>query len=138
MADGIREGIGRQGLGDMIGGVDGGVGEWKTDRRDRWRQVARNSLAVGMSSSRVNKESNLRSRVLADCYWGTVVSSLSSSEGKKSEDGWFKEVLGGDLGYEGSCQLVLFEVEMVAVYEGMMPVGKLDLLLHSVLGKRQV
>ena len=32
--------------------------------------------------------------------------------------------LGGDLGCEGSCQLELFEVEMVVVCEGMTPIGK--------------
>ena len=63
-----------------------------------------------------------------------VVSSSSSLEEKKS-DGWFKEVLGSDSGWEGSRQLGLFEVEMVAVHEGMTPIGKLDLLLHLVLGK---
>ena len=48
------------------------------------------------------------------------------------------EVLGEDSGYKGSCQLELFKVEMVMVCKGMMPVGKLDLLLHLVLGKGQV
>ena len=52
-----------------------------------------------------------------------MVSSSSLSEGKKS-DGWFKEVLGNDSGWEGSRQLELFKVEMVAVCEGMMPVGQ--------------
>ena len=47
-------------------------------------------------------------------------------------------VLGGDSGCKGSRQLELFEVEMVAVCEGTMPVGKLYLLLHLVLGKGQV
>ena len=64
-------------------------------------------------------------------------SSLSSSEGKKSDDGWLLGVLGGDSGCEGSHQLELFEVEMVVVHEGTMPVGKLDLLLYLVLGKGQ-
>ena len=63
------------------------------------------------------------------------MSSLSSSEEKKSNDGWFLEVLDRDLSHKGSHQLELFNVEMVAVHEGMMPVGKLDLLLHLVLGE---
>ena len=58
-----------------------------------------------------------------DFWWGTVVSSSSSSEGKKSDNGWFLRVLGGDSGCEGSRQLKLFEVEMVVVHEGTMPVG---------------
>ena len=33
---------------------------------------------------------------------------------------------------------VCFKEEMVAVCEGMTPIGKLDLLLRSVLGKGQV
>ena len=61
---------------------------------------------------------------------------MSSSEGKKS-DGWFRGVLGNDSGWEGSCQPRLFEVEMVAVCEGMLPIAKLDLLLCLVLGKGQ-
>ena len=97
-------GIGGRGLGGMTG-----MGGW-----------VRNSSAVGMLFSRVNKESNLQARVSVVCCWGTVVSSLSSSEGKKLDDGWFKGVLGKELGCEGSCQLELFEVEMVAVYEGTM------------------
>ena len=97
----------------------------------------RNSSAVGMSSSRVNKVSSLQARVPADCCWGTVVSSSSSSEGKKSVDDWFTGVLGGDSGCEGSHQLELFKMEMVVVHEGTTPVGKLDLLLHLVLGKGQ-
>ena len=60
---------------------------------------------------------------------------MSSSEGKKS-DGWFQGVLGSDSGQEGSHQLRLFKEEMVAVHEGTMPIGKLDLLLYLVLGKR--
>ena len=66
------------------------------------------------------------------------MSSLSSSEGKKSDDGWFLGVLGRDSGCEGSCQLEVFEVEMVAVHEGMTPIGKLDLLLRLILDKGQV
>ena len=76
-------------------------------------------------------------RVLADCYWRTVVSSSSLSEGKKLDDGWFLGVLGGDLGSESSCQLELFKKEMMAVCGSTIPVGKLDLLLCLVLGKGQ-
>ena len=65
-----------------------------------------------------------------------MVSSLSLLEGKKSE-GWFQGVLGSDSGWEGSHQLRLFEVEMVAVHEDTMPIGKLDLLLCLVLGKER-
>ena len=79
---------------------------------------------VEMSSVRVSKVSSLQVRVLADCCWGTVVSSSSLLEGKKSDNGWFVGVLGGDSGYEGSCQLVLFKVEMVMVHEGTTLVGK--------------
>ena len=70
----------------------------------------------------------------AVCCWSTVVSSSSSSEEKKSE-GWFRGVLGGDSGWEGSRQLGRFRVEMVAVRESTTPIGKLDLLLCLVLGK---
>ena len=63
--------------------------------------------------------------MLADYCWTTVVSSLSSSEGKKSDDSWFLEVLDRDSGCKGSHQLELFEVEMVAVHGSTMPVGKL-------------
>ena len=63
------------------------------------------------------------------------MSSSSSLERKKSDDGWFLEVLGGDSDCESSCQLELFKVEMVAVHEGTMLIGKLDLLLHLVLSK---
>ena len=66
------------------------------------------------------------------------MSSLSSSEEKKSDDGWFLGVLGGDSGCEGSCQLELFKVEMVAVCDGTTLISKLDLLLCLVLGKGQV
>ena len=72
----------------------------------------------------VNKESSLQVRVSVDCCWETVVSSSSSSEEKKSDGGWFGEVLGNDSGCEGSRQLELFEVEMVAVREGTTPVGE--------------
>ena len=51
-----------------------------------------------------------------------MVSSLSLLEEKKS-DGWFEGVLGRDSGCEGSCQLGLFKVEMVAVCEGTMLAG---------------
>ena len=60
--------------------------------------------------------------MLADCCWGTVVSSLSLSEWEKS-DGWFEGVLGRDSGCEDSHQLRLFEVEIVAVHEGMIPIS---------------
>ena len=65
------------------------------------------------------------------------MSSSSSLEGKKSDNGWFLGVLGKDSGCEGSCQLELFKVEMVAVHEGMTPVDKLDLLLRLAQGKGQ-
>ena len=65
------------------------------------------------------------------------MSSSSSLEGKKSDDGLFLGVLGGNSGCEGSYQLELFKVEMVVVREGTMPVGKLDILLHLVLGREQ-
>ena len=45
-------------------------------------------------------------------------SSLSLSEGKKLDGGWFLEVLGRNSGCEGSHQLELFKVEMVMVCEG--------------------
>ena len=35
VVDNMSEGIGGQGLGGTIGGVGGGVGEWKADKRDR-------------------------------------------------------------------------------------------------------
>ena len=89
----MEEGIGGQGLGGMMGGAGGGVGEWKADCSDKWGWVARNSSAVGMSFSRVNEVLSLQARVLVDCCWGTVVSSSSSSEGKKSDNGWFVGVL---------------------------------------------
>ena len=63
---------------------------------------------------------------------------MSSSKGKKSNEGWFLRILDRELDYEGSCQLVLFKVEMVVVCESITLVGKLDFLLHSVLGKGQV
>ena len=90
-----------------------------------------------MSSSRVSEVLISCARVPVDCCWGTVVSSSSSSERKKSDDGWFRGVLGNDSGWEDSCQLRLFKVEMVAVCEGMLPIAKLDLLLRLVLGKGQ-
>ena len=76
-----------------------------------------------MSSLRVNKVLSFQARVQADCCWWTVVSSSSSLEGKKLDNGWFSGVLGEDSGCEGSCQLELFEVEMVAVHEDMMPIS---------------
>ena len=75
--------------------------------------------------------------MLADCCWGIVVSSSSSLERKKSDDGLFLEVLGGELDCKVSHQLELFEVGMVVVCKHTMPVGKLDLLLCLVLSKRQ-
>ena len=84
----------------------------------------RNSSAVGISSSRVNKVLSFQVRLPADLCWRTVVSSLSSSEGKKLDDSWSLGVLGGDSGCEGSHQLGLFEEKMLAVHEGMTPVGK--------------
>ena len=86
-----------------------------------------------MSSSRV-EVSSVCARASAVCCWSTVVSSSSLSKGKKL-DGWFRGVLDGDSGCEGSHQLELFKMEMVVVHEGTMPVSKLDLLLHLVLGK---
>ena len=74
-------------------GIDGrGLGGGK-DARSGCGWFIRNS---GVSSSRVEV---LRAcaRVSAVCCWSTVVSSSSSSEGKKS-DGWFEGVLGNDLG----------------------------------------
>ena len=65
------------------------------------------------------------------------MNSSSFSEEKESDNGLFLGVLDGKLGCKVSCQLELFEVEMVVVYESMMPVGKLDLLLCLVLGKGQ-
>ena len=65
------------------------------------------------------------------------MSSSSLSERRKSDDSLFLGVLGGDLGWEVSHQLWLFEVEMVVVCEGTTLVGKLDLLLYLVLGEEQ-
>ena len=90
-----------------------------------------------MSSLRASEVSSVCARVPADSCWSTVVSSSSSSEGKKSDDEWFRRVLGKDSGWEGSRQLELFEVEMVAVHEDTMLIGKLDLWLRLVLGKGQ-
>ena len=117
----------------ISGWAGGGVERGKLDRRDKWRWAARNSSAVGILSSSFNEVSSFQTRFPVDRCWRTVVSSSSLSEGKKSDDGWFLGVLGGDSGCEGSHQLELFKVEMVAVCEGTMPVGKLDLLLHLVL-----
>ena len=128
-------GIDGQGLGSMMGAGGKKRGKFV---RDRWERTTRNSSVVGISSSRVNEVSSFQVRLLVDYCWGTKVSSSSLSEQKKSDDGWLLGVLDGDLGYEGSCQLELFEVEMVVVHDGMTLIGKLDLLLHSVLGKEQV
>ena len=111
--------IGGQGLGGTTGMVSWVVGN--RDSRDRWGQAARNSSAVGMLSLRVNEVLSFQTRLPADLCWGTVVSSSSSSEGKKSDNGWFLGVLGGDSGCEGSRQLELFKVEIVAVCEGTTP-----------------
>ena len=119
MVDDMGEGVGGRGLG-------GG-----RDVRSGCGWFIRN---LGVLSSRASEVSSVCARVPADCCWGTVVSSSSSSEGKKSES-WFLGVLGRDSGWEGSCQLRLFEVEMVTVRESTMPDGKLDLLLCLVLGK---
>ena len=83
-----------------------------------------------------NEELSFQARVPADWCWGTVVSSSSLLEGKKL-DGWFENVLDKDLGCKGSCQLELFEVEMVVVCDGTAPIGKLDHLLRLALGKEQ-
>ena len=107
------------------------------DERSRWGWVARNSSAVGISSSKVNEVSSFQVRLPGDLCWGTVASSSCSSEGKKLDDGWFLGVLGGDSGSKSSHQLELFKVEMVAVHEGTTLIGKLDLLLCLVLGKGQ-
>ena len=107
VVDDMGEGIGGRGLG---GGKEARSGcGW----------FMRNS---GVSSSRV-EVSSVCVRASAVCCWSTVVSSSSLLEEKKSE-GWFRGVLGKDSGCEGSRQLALFEEEMVAVREGMMPVGK--------------
>ena len=61
----MGEGIGGQGLRGMM---DASIGErGKFDRRDKWRQIARNSSAEGMSSLRVNEELSLQARVSAEC-----------------------------------------------------------------------
>ena len=106
-------------MGGTIGGAGSGVGEQKVDERDRWGCNARNSSTVGMSSSRVNEVSSCQARGSGSRARGG--SSSSSSEGKKSDDNWFFEMLGGDLGCEGSRQLELFKVGMVAVRESTMP-----------------
>ena len=125
VVDDMREGIGGQGLGDTMGwGTGGGIWGWNADNRERWGWAVRNSLAIRMLCSRVNKVFSLQARVLADCCCGTVVSSSSVLEGKKLDSGWFLEILDGESGYKGSCQLELFEVETVVVCEGIMLVGK--------------
>ena len=141
MVDNIGAGIGGQGFGgimDDVGGMigsEGEVGEWNVVKRERWRQSARNSSLVEMLSSRVREVSTLQAR---DPGLRTRRGSSSSlSEGKKSDDGWFLGALDRESGYKSSNQLELFNEEMVVVHEGTMPVGKLDLLLCLVLGKRQ-
>ena len=131
----MGEGIDRQGLRGIIGEVGSRVGGQNVVRRDRLGQAERNSSLVGRLSSNVNKVLSLHARDPGSRARGG--SSLSLSEGKKSDEGWFLKVLGRELGYGGSHQLVLFKVEMVAVYKNTMPVDKLDLLLCLVLGKRQ-
>ena len=101
-------------MGEGIGGRGLGGG---SDARSGCSWFIRNS---GVLSSRVSEVSISCVRVLADCCWSTVVSSSSSSEGKKS-DGWFGGVLGSDSGWEDSRQLRLFKVEMVTVHESMTP-----------------
>ena len=73
---------------------------------------------VGILSLRLSKVSSFQARLSVDLCWGSVVSSSSSSERKKLDNGWFLMVLDSDSGCEGSCQLELFEVEMVVVCEG--------------------
>ena len=46
-----------------------------------------NSSAVEILSSRAREVLSFQARVPVDCYWSTVVSFSSSSEGKKSEYG---------------------------------------------------
>ena len=118
---------------DMRVGIDGwGLGGGSDMRRGcGW--FIRN---LEMLSSRVSEVLISCARIPVDCCWRTVVSSSFSSEGKKS-DGWFEGVLGGNSGWEGSHQLGLFKVEMVAVCEGTILIGKLDLLLCLILGKEQ-
>ena len=84
--DNIREGIGGQRLRGMIGGRGlGGMIGGNMGRRDVLEWAARNSSAVEMSFSRFREESSLWARVPADCCCGTLASSSSSSEGKKSD-----------------------------------------------------
>ena len=134
--DNIGERIDGRGLGGTGGGAGGGGTDGGTaDGRDKWGWAARNSSPVGRLSSRVSKVSSLQARVPGLRARGG--SSLSLSEGKKSDGSWFFRVLGGDSGCEGSRQLELFEVEMVAVHESMTLIAKLDLLLCLVLGRGQ-
>ena len=91
-----------------------------------------------VSSLRASEVLSVCARALAACCWRSVVSSSSSLEEKKLDDGWFRGVLGSDSGWEDPCQLRLFEVEMVVVRKGTPPMTKLDLLLHlSKLNKGQ-
>ena len=80
-------------MGEGIGGRGLGGG---SDVRSGCGWFIRNSR---VSSLRFNKVSISCARIPADCCWRTVVSSSSSSEGKKS-DGWFGGVLGNDSGWE--------------------------------------
>ena len=132
--DDIGEGIGGQGLGGTIGRAGGRMGEQNVDKRDKWGWAARNSSAMGMSSSRVSDVSSRQSRLLVNCW---MVETSSLSERNESGDDC-PEVLGRDSGCEVSCQVGLCEVEMLAVPGSMMPSGKLDLLLCLALGKGQV
>ena len=98
----MGEEIGGWRLGGMTRGADGGgVGEGNVDKRDKWKQAARNFSPVRRLSLRVRgllscqaRDPGLRAR---------GGSFLSSSEGKKSNDGWFLEILSGDSGCKGSC-----------------------------------
>ena len=67
VADDIRVEIGGHGLDGTVGGGSEGVGEQKTDERDRWGWVVRNSLVVWMSSLRVKDVLSFQMRVLVDC-----------------------------------------------------------------------
>ena len=89
-----------------VGGwTGGGEKRGKLDKWGKWGWAVKNSSTVGILSSRVNEVSSFPERLPADCCWRTVVSSLSSLEGKKSDGGWFLRVLDGDSGCEGSHQL---------------------------------
>ena len=96
----------------------------------------RNSSAVGMSFSRVREVSSLQTRDSGSR--ARKRSSSSSSEGKKFDSGWFLEVLDGDSSCEGSRQLELFKVEIVAVHESTTPVGEARSFITLGPGKGQV